>query len=159
MDETQAAVSGRTESGWADIAIRLALAAPVDERAADAAETKIADEAQTLAGLYDMVVALYRTRIVLLEHVTPEFRARVTGVGLTGVRELHGEIQHRRGPRCGSRASAYDGRDRKVLIASFDTRRAPVDSRRDCARSMRSLPSHAMQVVGSEFIQTWTQVS
>ncbi len=67
-------------------------ATPVDESAVDVAETKIADEVQTLAELHDTVVALYRTRIVVLQYVTPELRARVTGVGLTGVRELLGEI-------------------------------------------------------------------
>lgn len=55
-------------------------------------KSKLADEVRTLAELRDTVAALYRTRILLLQYVTPEFRAAVTGVGRTGVRELNGEM-------------------------------------------------------------------
>ena len=67
-------------------------APPVAEEGIDVAGSKLSDEVQTLSALHETVVALYATRIVLLNYVTPELRAKVTGVGLTGVRELHGEI-------------------------------------------------------------------
>jgi hypothetical protein len=47
----------------------------------------------TVKNLHAILTALYGTRIGLLQHVTPEFRAGVTGAGLTGVRELNGEIE------------------------------------------------------------------
>ena len=47
----------------------------------------------TVKNLHATVTALYDMRIGLLQHVTTEFRAGVTGAGLTGVRELNGEIE------------------------------------------------------------------
>ena len=47
----------------------------------------------TVKNLHATVTALYDTRIELLQHVTTEFRAGVTGAGLTGVRELNREIE------------------------------------------------------------------
>jgi hypothetical protein len=50
-------------------------------------------EPDTVKGIYDTLSALYDMRNRLLQRVTPEFRARVTGAGLVGVRELNGEIE------------------------------------------------------------------
>ncbi len=54
---------------------------------------KLPSEVETVREIYATAAALYDTRIRLLQHVTPEFRAGVIGAGLTGVQELKGEIE------------------------------------------------------------------
>jgi len=53
----------------------------------------ILDKADTVIALYDSVHTLYWARVRLLQTVSQEMRAKVTGTFETGVRELEGEFQ------------------------------------------------------------------
>lgn len=67
--------------------------AAVGEEIAKVGAPELATEDQTVEELHGTMVELYRTRIALLDHVTSKRRGRVIGPGVTGFRELRGEIQ------------------------------------------------------------------